>query len=175
MFSYNFSPVTQLQNLSRDVSSPRNHKKYRGHRTEHNSHRASGGRTWRHKPWHIVHWPIFTSQDTLLKFNECTYGANIYNSKFSAAALCSRHCCPHLHFLSQFFPFNTSHLPFLDIQRIYHWASCWPVAIATTSKILFSGLKDGYTRSRGVAPRYKIKKMGVQWAQKLKKWAKVPG
>jgi len=42
-----------------------------------------------------------------------TYGANIYNSDFSAAALCFRHCYPRLRFQSQFFPFNTSHLPIL--------------------------------------------------------------
>jgi hypothetical protein len=101
----------------------------------------------------IMRWLSFISQATLLKFNECTYGANIYNSEFSAAVLCSRRCCPHLRFLSQFFPFNTSHLPFLDIHSHYHWATCWPVTITTTSKILFCGLKGRIYRVKGLSPQ----------------------
>ena len=53
----------------------------------------------------------FISQDTLLKFNERTYGANIYNSDFSAAALCPHCCYPHSCYLSQFFPLTRHIFP----------------------------------------------------------------
>ena len=51
-----------------------------------------------------MHRTTFISQDTLLKFNERTYGPNIYNSDFSAAALCPHCYYPHSRYLSQFFP-----------------------------------------------------------------------
>lgn len=105
-------PVTQLQSWSRDiVSSARNHKTSRSCYNE----RAGGGRSWRHKPWHVVRWPRFGAQITLLKFNERYYGAEIYNSSFSAAALCSRHCYPHLRLQSPFFPFDVSYLSFINL------------------------------------------------------------
>jgi hypothetical protein len=87
------------------------------------------------KPWHVVSWPIIKSQDTLLKFNERTYGANTCNSDFSAAALCSRRCYPHLRFQSQFFPLNTLHRSFLNIHRHNQSASCWPVPISLHPKV----------------------------------------
>ena len=124
------SPITKLQNVSRDVSSGRSHKTSRGRWTDRYNEKASGGRSWRQKPWHVVRWTSFIYQGTLLKFTERTHGANIYNSEFPAAALCSRRCYPHLRFQSQFFPFNTSHLPNLNIHRYHHWASCWPIPIS---------------------------------------------
>jgi hypothetical protein len=61
--------------------------------------------------------------------------AKIYNSDFSAAALCSRRFYPHLRFQSSFFPFNTSHLSSLIFHRHHHSASCWPVPISLHPKV----------------------------------------
>jgi len=110
----NFSPVIQLQNLSRDVSSGRNHKTFRGRWTDCYNERASGGTSLLQKPWHVVRWPSYISQDTLLQFNERTLGTKIYNSDFSAAALCSRRCYPHLRILS--IQHVTSFLPVITIR-----------------------------------------------------------
>jgi hypothetical protein len=113
--------------LSRDVDSSRmNHKTSRGRYSQ----RASGGRSWRPKSWHVVRWRRFVSQITLLKFNERTYGAKIYNSEFSAAAVCSRCCYPHFHFQSLFFPFDLSNIYFINFHRIHQWATCWPVSVS---------------------------------------------
>ena len=70
-----FSPVTQLQNFSHDVSSGRNKKTSHSHWTD-CYERARGGRSWQQKSWHVMHRTTFISQDTLLKFNERTYGPN---------------------------------------------------------------------------------------------------
>ena len=88
---WQFSPVTQLHSLSHEVvSSGKNRKTSRGRWTERYNERASAGSLWRQKTLHVVRWPSFISQVTLLKVNELTYGAKIYNSEFSATALCSQ-------------------------------------------------------------------------------------
>ena len=137
-----FSPVTQIQNFSHDVNSARNNKTSCSHWTVCYNEWARGGRSWHRKPWHVMRQTIFIFQDTLLKFNESTYGPNIYNSEFSAAAVCPHCCYPHSHYLSQFFPL-TRHISFLYIHRHHHhWATCWPVLISLhpkVSSVLFHG------------------------------------
>jgi hypothetical protein len=158
-------------NLSCDVSSPRNHKTSRGRRTDRNNHRVSGGRTWHHKTWHVVRWLSFISQDKLLKFNERTYKANIYNSELSAAALCSRHCCPHLRFLLQFFQL-TRHI-FPSLTSVVIGPAVDQLWSPLHRKVYFLVLRGGYTGSRGLAPGPKIQKMGAV-SIKIKKCAKAP-
>ena len=129
-------------NFSHDVSSGRNKKTSHSHWTDCYNERARGGRSWKQKFWHFMRRTTFISQDTLLKFNERTYGPNIYNSHFSAAAVCPHCCYPHSRCLSQFFPL-TLHISFLYIHRHHHhWATCWPVLISLhpkVSSVLFHG------------------------------------
>ena len=69
------------------VSSVSNHKTSRGPLTDHYNQKASGGRSRRQIPVHVVRSPTLISEITLFKFNKATHGVKIYKSQFRAEVL----------------------------------------------------------------------------------------